>query len=469
MLSAPQVGFVDNNPMQDYGNLPQPFSCLAISNTILNDDHYLGFGNWFTIFWVLFLLRYGRLIGHCIGYYFRYRPSPTFSGQYFDHQDVSVILPTVQPNGPDFEECVRSILKNDPAALLVVTVGDGLLAECTKVLKKLVPNDCATKVSVSALNIASKRRQVAHAVPEIRTTFTVLADDHVFWPSTDFLQSIIAPFEDSNVGVVAPVKRVRRTTPGEWSWDSVINFIACNYLQRHNWELRASNAIDGGVFVVSGRTAAYRTRFLQSPGLLRRLCNEKFFFGLFGGDQGLGPDDDNFLTREIIAKGYKIRFQDTVEATVETTLGEWPKFRGQLLRWARTTFRSNPVMLRNLDFLCRYPWSYFMVYIAGMINFAILWDAALMVTLWNSTSTEHKSFAMFMLVAWIVFTKTIKIIPHFWRHPSDLLLLPAQIAFAYTHSFIKFWALVTFWDCDWSGRKLDDIQVDGKQFDWTSI
>jgi cellulose synthase/poly-beta-1,6-N-acetylglucosamine synthase-like glycosyltransferase len=284
------------------------------------------------VFAGLFALRYTRLIGHIIGYCCLYQPSQADAERCPNRQDVSVILPTVQPNGHDFEECIRSVLRNKPSALYVVTVGNVLLDECTQVLTQLRPSDCRTKICVSALPMASKRRQVAHAVTQVETDITLLVDDHVFWPSNDFIPAILAPFSDTKVGVVATAKRVVRNTPGEWSVTSIINFLACSYLQRHNWELRASNAIDGGVFVVSGRTAAYRTNFLQGTGLPDRLCNEKFFFGLFGGEQGLGPDDDNFLTREVMKQGLKIRFQDTPEATMETTLGEWPKFRGQLVR-----------------------------------------------------------------------------------------------------------------------------------------
>ncbi|KAG3192092.1 hypothetical protein PC129_g25063, partial [Phytophthora cactorum] len=107
-----------------------------------------------------------------------------------------------------------------------------------------------------------------------------------------------------------------------------------------------------------------------------------------GGGKGLGPDDDNFLTRDAMKKHWLIRFQDPEEATIEPTLGEWPKFRRQLLRGARTTFRSNPVMLRDPSFLCRYPWSAFMVYWAGITNFALLWDVFMITALVKSNGTR---------------------------------------------------------------------------------
>lgn len=414
---------------------------------------------WLAMFCTIFILRYTRFLGHLIGYWI-YRPSPIQPEPSFTRHDVTVLIPTIDPTGPAFTECVRTILANGPARIILVTVGAQMKAECRQVLFALAPAAGDTHLSVTAISEPSKRKQVSYCMDFVRTPLTVMADDHVFW-SERFLASVLAPFADEKVGAVATKKRVRRTTPGEWSFMSILNFIACNYLERHNWELRANNAIDGGVFVVSGRTAIYRTEFLLDKTLLDNFCNEKFFFGLFGGVSGLGPDDDNTLSRNLMQQGWLIRFQDTGDATIETTLGEWPKFTGQISRWARTTFRSNPVMLRSPKFLFRYTWSAFMVYWAGMVNFALLWDVALLASLIHALSALEASTAWVMLlVIWIITTKAVKILPHLIRHPSDIVLFPFQIAFAYVHSLFKFWALLTFWDCGWSGRNLDDVNVD---------
>jgi cellulose synthase/poly-beta-1,6-N-acetylglucosamine synthase-like glycosyltransferase len=415
---------------------------------------------WTKVFCTLFILRYLRLLGHVLGSWI-YRPSQISPDPSFTRRDITVILPTIDPHGPDFRECVESILSNHPACILVVTVGDGLREECQTVLRKLSIDSPYTEISVSALSEPSKRRQITHAMPHVTTSITIFADDHVFWPA-NFIPSVLAPFDDQNVGMVATKKRVRRTTPGEWTWPSIVNFIACNYLQRHNWELRASNAIDGGVFVISGRTAVYRTEFLSNADLLERFCHEKFCFGLFGG-QGLGPDDDNFLTRDAMKKHWLICFQDTEDATIETTLGEYPKFRDQLLRWARTTARSNPVMLRDLVFISRYPWSAFMVYWAALFNFALIWDALLIALLVKSEGTRPTE--VMLLLIWMFWTKVVKIIPHFLRHPSEFPLVICQILFGYFHSFIKLWALITFCDCDWSGRNLSEIGGEQAELD----
>lgn len=63
------------------------------------------------------------------------------------------------------------------------------------------------------------------------------------------------------------------------------------------------------------------------------------------------------------------------------------------------------------------------------------------------------------MVGWILLSKMIKIAPHFYDHPSDLLWLPTYVAFAYWHSFVKLYCALTFWEHGWNGRNLQLDQV----------
>lgn len=115
------------------------------------------------------------------------------------------------------------------------------------------------------------------------------------------------------------------------------------YLERHNFEICATNALDGGVFVLSGRTAAYRTAILKDSGFMRYFLGEYSWFGTIGP---MNVDDDNCITRWLVKQGWKIKIQSLKgkkedEARIETTLGEWPRFIKQCVRWSRTTWRSN--------------------------------------------------------------------------------------------------------------------------------
>lgn len=149
------------------------------------------------------------------------------------------------------------------------------------------------------------------AVNRVHTPITVSADDHVFWPRT-FLQAAITSFEDPHVGLVGTVKRVRRES---LSWGMTIadflNFIACIYLERHNFECTASHNIDGEVFVISGRTVFFRSSIIQSAHFQRAFMNEYWLFGSIGP---LNVDDDNFVCRWMVTHRHGIVFHNSPDA-----------------------------------------------------------------------------------------------------------------------------------------------------------
>lgn len=58
-----------------------------------------------------------------------------------------------------------------------------------------------------------------------------------------------------------------------------------------------------------------------------------------------------------------------------------------------------------------------------------------------------------------------KIVPHFRRHPEDLVFFPGQVLFGYFHSLIKLWALLTFFDVAWGTRDLAKVEAGGDGLD----
>jgi hypothetical protein len=245
--------------------------------------------------------------------------------------------------------------------------------------------------------------------------------------------------------------RARRFNHG-FGWASFWNMIGALYLERNNYEHRATIAIDGGVYVIPGRTSAHRTIVLQDQKFIQAFTNDYIFFGKIGP---LNADDDNFITRWYDGHGWKISFQDCEDARLETTIGTYPKFLSQCLRWARTTWRSNPtVLLTERGMWMRHPWCIYAVYLTSFINFALFYDAALLYTLYKCDFGDAKT--MVLLWGWILFHKLYKVLPYFSRYPEDLIYLPAYIAFIYCHSLIKLWAGVTFYELAWGSRVLED-------------
>lgn len=413
------------------------------------------------LFCGLFLFRYVRLVVHIIAYNL-YKPTPISRNPRYGRSDATVIIPTVEPGNPDFDECIRSVLENRPKKIVVVTVGEKCFGDADRICKEVFAhfNACnpgaANTIDVIKASEANKRKQLATAIEKVHTEITVWVDDHVFWLSEHFLPTAIAPFEDANVGIIGTNKRVRREDKGTFV-KNFWNFLGCLYLERHNFEITATTQIDGGAFVISGRTSLHRTTIMQDPKFLHEFQNEYCFFGLVGP---INPDDDNFVTRWNVTNGYKVAFQNCEDATIETTLGEYPKFLKQCFRWVRTTWRSNPCSLFTEGTVWTVqPWCTYAVYISSMFNFALFIDAALFYFLYTSTLSSATN--LMLLAFWIVASKIAKIIPHFKRHARDLVFFPGQILFGYVHSLIKLWALFTFWNVGWGTRDLAKVEAGG--------
>ncbi|KAI9736319.1 MAG: hypothetical protein M1834_001205 [Cirrosporium novae-zelandiae] len=401
------------------------------------------------IFLGLFVFRYLRLVIGMFAYQ-GYTPNPIPRSPTYSPLDVTVIIPTVEPYGQEFEDTVRSALATGCSEILVATVGQKNLLKAQDFCTKIGP-----RVSLIVAETANKRIQLCRGLEKVKTKIVVFADDHVFWPAK-FLRAMLSPFEDPSIGGVACGKRVRRATSSLFSPKDFWNFIGCLYLERHNFDLASSNKMDGGVFVISGRTAAYRSEIVCRDDFQSAFMNEMFAPGLFN----IGPlnaDDDNFITRWLVSRNWGIKFQSSSEALMETTLGVsgFKKFNLQCLRWVRTTWRSNSTSLfADRTVWKSQPWCVYAVYITSFFNFALFTDAGL-IYLCRAAALEtgySVDFCSSVLGLWILLSKLVKPFPHFCRHPRDLLYLPMYILFGYYHSLLKLYALFTVSTVAWGSR-----------------
>lgn len=288
------------------------------------------------LFLFLFLFRYLRFVVHTITGLFLYKPARRSKNPRYTNQDVAVVIPTVAPNTAAFLRCCESILVNVPQLLIISTVGVKLKEDVEEMLRlhDFRARFPCTNFVVVKLDEANKRRQVLRAsdcIDKVKTPITVCIDDTAFW-GPRFLESLLPAFDHPKVGLVGTNKKVLRDATvgsGASLWASFTNFIACLYLERHNFQIRSEPYLDGGVFVISGRTSAMRTEIHQDADFRRGYDHEKFLFGLLGP---LNPDDDNFCTRWVLRNGWQVRVQYTDECTMFTPLGDSRKFYGQLLR-----------------------------------------------------------------------------------------------------------------------------------------
>ncbi|KAF2089756.1 glycosyltransferase family 2 protein [Saccharata proteae CBS 121410] len=417
---------------------------------------------WFRAFLAIFVLRYFRLFVAIIAYHTSrsvpITPHPTYTE---DH--VTVILPVEAPTSEEFQECFGRIFANRPAQIFVVTTG----REKVQLVKDFCISkafvDKVTRVTVLDCPKRSKRERLVYALRKVRTEFVVQCDETVFWPFL-FLPHVLAPFENPCVGIVGTCKRVRRF-PEMRGFDGFLNLCGILRLERTNFDLAASHAVDGGCSCVSGRTCAWRTAILQNEPFIYDFTHE-----MVAGNGPLNAGDDKFITLWMIRHGWKVRHQSCPEARIETILGiskgganqsAAQKFIAQLIRWARTSARDNPAALfASWNLIYRYPWTATAVFFNSIFNYAALWDPAIMLTFYVALQDGQVSFAlggikkpMYLLVAWICLSKLVKGAGHFWRYPADICYVPFVVLFAYFHSGIKLWATITKNNISWGSRE----------------
>ncbi|RDH35685.1 nucleotide-diphospho-sugar transferase [Aspergillus welwitschiae] len=283
-------------------------------------------------FIALFLYRYFRLVVNLFSFW-TFKPIPPPENPKLTAQDVTVILPTLEGCGDELVETIRTILDTQPYELLLVTIEAN--RQKAENMLSLMPAS-KSRIRLFTVTHPNKRRQMTRAIPEVRTTITVFADDDVSWPRT-VLPWMLAPFEkDERFGGVVTCQRLRRAVSPSFS-QRIWGFLGALYLERRNFDCAATTHIDGGLPCMSGRTVAYRTDILQNEGFTYGFTNEEWWFGKYQ----LNADDDNFITRWMVSHGWETFMQYHPEAEVLTTLEDNPKFLKQCARWSRSNWRSN--------------------------------------------------------------------------------------------------------------------------------
>ncbi|KAK8188059.1 glycosyltransferase like family 2-domain-containing protein [Phyllosticta capitalensis] len=411
---------------------------------------------WASAFVWLFVFRYLRTVVNTIGY-IRLKPIMPAENPKYTNNDVTVIVPTVEPTAGTFVECLQKIIANIPAQIFIVTVGEDNV-NAAKSLGERLNADNKVKIEVLSVPKPSKREQVVAAVGHVDTELIVSCDDTVFWPST-LIKYIIAPFEKASVGLIGTCKRVRRNDL-PFGMASFLNLLGVFRLERTNFDLAATYSIDGGMSCVSGRTCAIRTSIMRDPEFQHAFLNEYIFWGRFGP---LNAGDDKFVTRWLYKKGWEVAHQKCPEAQIQTILGVvggFDRFQNQCLRWARTSARDNPKMMFRDNVWISYPWLAYSVLFTSFFNYSLFFDPLIITIFWFALADVSFASAvatitarpMLALVLWMLAAKFVRLAPHYSRHPSDLRYAPGIILFGYWHSLIKLAAFFTQHKIEWGTR-----------------
>jgi hypothetical protein len=387
--------------------------------------------------------RYTRLF---VGIYanLTVKPFPVSATPSFPPQEVTVVIPTTFKTPEELAECIECIQSSNAPKEVFVVTGDANVAAA----RSLIAAHSFSNVKVLGVEKLNKRTQLLTALSEVNTPITVFADDDVFWP-TGYLPQLTAIFEIPTVGAGGTCQRVRRNTAGTTT--NFWNILGISYLSRRVFNNITTNAIDGSISTLSGRTAAYRTAILK--------CLEFSYY--FTHDTWMGrplnSDDDKCLTRYVYSHGWSIAIQTST--TLETTVEDNSAYLAQCLRWARAHWRGNFTVMMNETYWrsTTYAWGCYAIYASMFQTPSLFVDGGLFYLLSSALATcssSVRTWCFTLFAAFLLFTKVVKMASHFRKHPGDIVWLPVLIAFAYAHGFLNLYAIATMTTTVWGGKNL---------------
>jgi cellulose synthase/poly-beta-1,6-N-acetylglucosamine synthase-like glycosyltransferase len=392
---------------------------------------------------VAFTARYTRL---AVGVYanLTVQPYPVSATPSFPPQQVTVVIPTTFKTPEELAQCIECIQRSDAPKEVFVVTGDPNVSAA----RALISAHSFSNVKVLGVEKLNKRTQLLAALSQVTTPITVFADDDVFWPQ-GYLTQLTAIFENPQVGAGGTCQRVRRNTTS--SVTGFWNILGISYLSRRVFNNITTNAIDGSISTLSGRTAAYRTCILK--------CDEFSYY--FTHDTWMGrplnSDDDKCLTRYVYAHGWSIAIQTAT--CLETTVEDNAQYLAQCLRWARAHWRGNFTVMMNETYWCspKFAWGTYVIYASMFQTPSLFVDGGLFYLLslaLASCTSSVRSSCYILFAAFLLFTKVVKMASHFKQHPGDIVWLPALIAFAYLHGFLNLYAVATMTTTVWGGKNL---------------
>ncbi|GAB5587386.1 hypothetical protein Unana1_02286 [Umbelopsis nana] len=357
---------------------------------------------------------------------------------YTPERDVTIVVPTIDA-GEEFVEAAQSWLACNPKEIIIVTE-ERMHGPLEELAEKIDPS----RIRVLTVPKANKRLQMVQGIRNTSTDILVFADDDAIWkPET--LKYILACFEDDSIGGVGTSQTVKTVGKHQTVWEVLAGF----RLTVRNIEVAASTHIDGGVCCISGRTATYRTVILKDPAF-----QEQFINDLWRGKYPLNSGDDKFLTRWMVSHGWNTYMQVCSEAELLSTFKTDWRFLKQVLRWTRNTWRSD---FRSL-FVEKHLWFKhpFVTYtmIDKFVNPITLLSGPVSVIALCFTAYHLPAWDIILsYLVWLLATRIIKLSPHLFKRPQDIIHVPAFLIFNFYFAIMKIYALFTLNVTGWGTRQ----------------
>ncbi|KAF8978724.1 hypothetical protein BGZ46_006206 [Entomortierella lignicola] len=362
------------------------------------------------------------------------KTNPTYRSEY----DVTIVVPTIDA-GEEFKEAAHSWLVNNPKEIIIITE-----TKMREPLQELANSVDPSRIRVLTVPKANKRLQMVEGIRNTTSEIIVFADDDAIW-GPRCLEYILACFEDPNMGGVGTSQTVKSVGRYQTVWEVLAGF----RLTIRNIEIAASTHIDGGVCCLSGRTAAYRTCILQDPQFQYEFTHD-FWLGKYPLNSG----DDKFLTRWMVFHGWNTYVQICKEAELLSTFKDNWRFIKQVLRWTRNTWRSDfRSLFMERRIWTRHPYVAFTM-VDKIFNPITLLSGPVSVVAMACQGKFHLPLwdIFISYVVWLMLTRIVKLLPHLFRRPQDIIWVPGFLIFGYYFAVMKIYALFTLHEVGWGTR-----------------
>lgn len=378
------------------------------------------------LFWTIFLVR--KSFG------MQYKPYKLLGLESPKRENVSVVIPAYNEHVLLLEECIFSVVRNNPGEVLVVFNGeeDALKIEY---IKKVFER--YTEVKFYVLEEADKRKAMLFGVQNSQPDSEIIAfvDSDVRWEIST-LTELLKPFTESSIGGVATHQIIDNADASVWT--AIGSWLTHQGLTTGS----AFQSVAKCASCLRGRTAAYRKRLFSIGTFSEEFVNEYF------NGRRCTSGDDGRLTFLTLKNGYGTFVQST--AVVHTTLKEkmipFLKFR---LRCNRNTYRRYLGSIREAWFW-KMSWRFKIEFIASfVIPLGFVFAATALVL---AFATLKGIYAVF-LFAWFCVGRMIRSPQWIAQKPTRVFYFPLMVlAFVFPLLVVRWYALFTLTRNQWGTR-----------------
>lgn len=348
---------------------------------------------------------------------------------------VTVVTPVYNEDPHLFEEAMQSWIDNGVNEIIAV-IDKTNTRHIVHFEHKYVRNaKIKTKCRLVVQPTKGKRAALCDGIESAKGDLIALVDSDTVWDK-DVLEKTLPYFLNRQIGGATLTQRVKNP-------DNLATVIFDIMLwSRYQEEIPSLLGVGKAFNTLSGRTAFYRREAILAEEYdnLHHLRHEFFL-----GTRAISGDDKR-LTHLILQQGWHVAY--VVGPKVYTSgMRSLRQFLKQRLRWTRNSWRGDlRAVLRG--WIWRHPalaifridsFIQPFVMLIGPVVFAV----ALMKQDWLIAG---------LLLAWWLFSRTIKLFGYFRAHPARIIYLPAYIVMSYVNAIIKVYALATLVEHGWATR-----------------